>query len=53
LNKLEKLPLIEYETAFYSYLALRVLEKKIFREFAVLTGFWLKCDLEMMVKSRT
>jgi hypothetical protein len=45
----------DYETAFCLPLGLMVLEKKIFKEFAVFTGFWPKCDLEMKVKveSRT
>jgi hypothetical protein len=31
-------------------LALTVLEKKIFKEIAVFTGFWPEYDLEMKVK---
>jgi hypothetical protein len=53
LNKLEKGPLRDYETAFSSPLALTVLEKKIFKEFAVFTGFWPKCDFEMKVKVKS
>jgi hypothetical protein len=38
-NKFGKRPIRDYETAFYSPLALLVLKKKIFKEFAVFTGF--------------
>jgi hypothetical protein len=51
-NKLEKGPLRDYETAFCLPLTLTVLEK-IFKEFAVFTGFCLKCDLEMKVKVKS
>jgi hypothetical protein len=45
LNKLEKGPLMKL-------LAIMLLEKKMFRDFAVLTDFWPKCDLERKVKSQ-
>jgi hypothetical protein len=53
--KLEKGSPSDYETAFCSPLALTVLEKKIFKEIAIFTGFWPKYDLGMnvKVKSRT
>jgi hypothetical protein len=41
LNKLEKGPLSDYETAFCSVLALAVLEKKIFKDLASFRGFSL------------
>jgi hypothetical protein len=49
-NKLEKGPLMDYETGFCSPLALMVLEKQIFKDLAMFFGFWPKCDLEMKVK---
>jgi hypothetical protein len=52
-NKREKGPHKDYETAFCSPLAFTVLEKKIFKEFAVFTGFWPKYDLEMKVKVKS
>jgi hypothetical protein len=52
LNKLEKGPLRDYKTNFCSPQALMVLEK-IFKEFAVFTGFWPKYDLEMKVKVKS
>jgi hypothetical protein len=41
-------------TIFSSPVALTVLEKKIFKEFAVFTGFWpIKCDFKMKVKVKS
>jgi hypothetical protein len=49
-NKIEKGPLRDYETGFCSPIALRVLEKKIFKDLAIFLGFLPKFDLEMKVK---
>jgi hypothetical protein len=50
LNKLEKGLLRDYKTGFCSPLALTVLEKKIFKDLAMLFGFRPKFDLEMKFK---
>jgi hypothetical protein len=51
-NKLEKGPNGNNETAFASPLALTVW-RSFFYKFAVFTGFWPKCDLEMKVKVKS
>jgi hypothetical protein len=51
-NKLNEGPLRDHETDFCSPVALTVLEK-IFKEFAVFTGFWPKYDLNMKVNVKS
>jgi hypothetical protein len=45
--------LIEIMKLLFVHLAFTVLEKKIFKEFAVFIGFWPKYDLEMKVKVKS
>jgi hypothetical protein len=52
-TNLRKDLLRDYEAAFYSPMARTVLEKRIFKHFAVFTSFWPKYDLEMKVKVKS
>jgi hypothetical protein len=52
LNKIVKGPHRDCEIAFYSPLPFMVLEK-IFKEFAVFTGFKTKYDLKINVKVKS